>query len=197
MYINFQLLNTRQITPLEFMFFLAAKGNKTEDNSDIIEYHFKEVLNKYKDTNLITFVKPKNKSETDYNTVRLTSLGLDWVEDITTPEVTQGDLEMFNYLKNIYLSHEDKERIIGNSKKVKIYCAILRNHLDMTLHEFYYFIELYLSEAVFTKKLENLFMDSNKVRYGSFINNIFESPLYQFWEQKEQEIRNYWSVKIK
>jgi hypothetical protein len=179
------------------MFLLAAKTNKTEDNSGIIEYYFKDVLSKFKETNLITFVKAKNKSENEYNTVRLSSVGNDWVDDFTMPEVTEGDLQMFNYLKNIYLSHEDKERVVGNSKKIKIYCAVLRNHLDMTLHEFYFFIELYLSEAIFTKKLENLFLDSNKVRYGSFINNISESPLYQFWELKENEIRSYWSKKIK
>jgi hypothetical protein len=42
-----------------------------------------------------------------------------------------------------------------------------------------------------------LFFNSNKNRYGKFENNIEDSPIYQFWEQKEQEIRNYWQAKIK
>ena len=89
MYLNFKLLNSRQLTPLDFSFLLAVKGNKTEDNSGTLEYYFKDVLEKFRETNLITFKKPKNKSQKDYNTVRLTSLGNEWVDDLTTPEVTE------------------------------------------------------------------------------------------------------------
>ena len=197
MYLNFKLLNSRQLTPLDFSFLLAVKGNKTEDNSGTLEYYFKDVLEKFRETNLITFIKPKNKSQNDYNTVRLTSLGNEWVDDLTTPEVTEGDLQMFSYLTEIYLSHEDKDRVVGNSKKVKLYCAILRNHLQMTLHEFYYFLSYFLEEYPYTKKLENLFLDSNKNRYGSFINNISDSPIFQFWEREETNIRQIWAQKIK
>ena len=197
MYCNFKLLNSRQLTPLDFSFLLAVKGNKTEDNSGVIEYYFKDVLEKFRETNLITFIKAKNKSQNDYNTVRLTSLGNEWVDDLTTPEVTEGDLQMFSYLTEIYLSHEDKDRVVGNSKKVKLYCAILRNHLQMTLHEFYYFLSYFLEEYPYTKKLENLFLDSNKNRYGSFINNISDSPIFQFWEREESNIRQIWAQKIK
>ena len=197
MYLNFKLLNSRQLTPLDFSFLLAVKGNKTEDNSGTLEYYFKDVLEKFRETNLITFIKPKNKSQNDYNTVRLTSLGNEWIDDLTTPEVTEGDLQMFSYLTEIYLSHEDKDRVVGNSKKVKLYCAILRNHLQMTLHEFYYFLSYFLEEYPYTKKLENLFLDSNKNRYGSFINNISDSPIFQFWEREETNIRQIWAQKIK
>ena len=197
MYLNFKLLNSRQLTPLDFSFLLAVKGNKTEDNSGTLEYYFKDVLEKFRETNLITFIKPKNKSQNDYNTVRLTTLGNEWIDDLTTPEVTEGDLQMFSYLTEIYLSHEDKDRVVGNSKKVKLYCAILRNHLQMTLHEFYYFLSYFLEEYPYTKKLENLFLDSNKNRYGSFINNISDSPIFQFWEREETNIRQIWAQKIK
>ena len=197
MYLNFKLLNSRQLTPLDFSFLLAVKANKIEDNSGVIEHYFKDVLEKFRETNLITFIKPKNKSQNDYNTVRLTSLGNEWLDDLTTPEVTEGDLQMFSYLTEIYLSHEDKDRVVGNSKKVKLYCAILRNHLQMTLHEFYYFLSYFLEEYPYTKKLENLFLDSNKNRYGSFINNISDSPIFQFWEREESNIRQIWAQKIK
>ena len=179
------------------MFLLAAKTNKTEDNSAIIEYHFKDVLSKFKETNLITFVKAKNKSENEYNTVRLTSLGLDWVEDITTPSVEECHIKMRNYLCEMYLNNEDEERVIGNKKLIAIYISILQNHLGLTIHEFYYLCEYFLSEYKFTKKLENIFLDKNKNHYGNFKSNIESSPLFQFWEQKEQEIRQYFKLKIK
>ena len=40
-------------------------------------------------------------------------------------------------------------------------------------------------------------MDSNKIRYGTFLNNVDESPLYQFWQKEEEQIRKYWKLKIK
>lgn len=197
MYVNYKLLNSRGLTPNEFMFLLAAKTNKTEDNSSIIEYYFKDVLSKFKDTNLITFVNPKNKSENEYNTVRLTSLGNEWIDDITTPEVTEGDIKMRNYLCDLYLNNEDTERVIGNKKLISIYISILRHHLGLSLHEFYYLCDYFLSIHIYTRKLENIFLDRNKNRYGSFKSHLEDSPLYQFWEQHEQEIRQYFKQKIK
>ena len=197
MYLNFKLLNSRQLTPLDFSFLLAVKGNKTEDNSGVIEYYFKDVLDKFRETNLITFIKPKNKSQNYYNTVRLTTLGNEWIDDLTTPEVTEGDIKMRNYLCEMYLNNEDTERVIGNKKLISIYISILRQHLGLDLHEFYYLCDYFLSIHIYTKKLENIFLDKNKNRYGNFKSNIEDSSLYQFWEQHEQEIRQYFKQKIK
>ncbi len=197
MYVNYKLLNSRGLTPNEFMFLLAAKTNKIEDNSSIIEYHFKDVLSKFKDTNLITFVKPKNKSENDFNTVRVTTLGNEWIDDITTPAVEESHLKMRNYLCEMYLNNEDTERVIGNKKLIAIYISILQCHLELTIHEFYYLCDYFLSIHIYTRKLENIFMDRNKIRYGDFKNHIEDSSLYQFWEQREQEIRQYFLEKIK
>jgi len=197
MHINFKLLNSRGITPLGFMFLCAVKGNKTEDNSAIIEYQFKEELDEFRATNLIDFIKPKNKSQNDYNTVRLTSLGNEWIDDITTPNVEEQHLKMRDYLISIYLNHEDTERIVGNKKLIAIYISILQTHLCIDIYQFYYLCEFFLSEHVFTKKLENIFMDRNKIRYGDFKNHIEDSSLFQFYEQKKKEVENYWKQKIK
>lgn len=197
MYVNFKLLNSRELEPLDFMFLCAVKANKTEDNSGIIEYYFKDVLEKFKDTNLITFVKPKNKAQNAYNTVRLTSLGSEWLDDLTTPSVEEHHIKMRNYLCDMYLNNEDTERVIGNKKLIAIYISILQHHLGLTIHEFYYLCDYFLSIHIFTKKLENIFMDKNKIRYGDFKNHIEDSVLYQFWEQKEEEVREYFKQKIK
>lgn len=196
MYLNFKLLNSRQLTPLDFSFLLAVKGNKTEDNSGVIEYYFKDVLEKFRETNLITFIKPKNKSQNDYNTVRLTSLGNEWIDDLTTPEVTEGDVKMRNYLCDMYLNNEDTERVIGNKKLISIYISVLRHHLGLDLHEFYYLCDYFLSIHIYTKKLENIFLDKNKNRYSNFKSNIEDSALYQFWEQHEKNIRKYIDSKL-
>ena len=197
MYVNFSLLTSRNLTPLDFAFLLAVKGNKTENNSGVIEYYFKDILEKFRDTNLITFVKPKNKSENDYNTVRLTTVGNDWLDDLTTPEVTEGDVKMRNYLCEMYLNNEDTDRVIGNKKLISIYISILRHHLGLSLHEFYYLCDYFLSIHIYTRKLENIFLDRNKNRYGNFKSNLEDSPLYQFWEQREKEVRQYIESRLK
>ena len=196
MYINFPLIRELGLPLNSVLILFAANQNRINDESATLE-EFKEVVRDLFDLELLENIKRKNKAESLYNLIRISAKGKKILEDITTPEVTQGDCEMFEYLKNIYLSHSDTDRVVGNAKKVKMYCAILRNHLQMTLHEFYYFLDYFLSEYPYTKKLEYLFMDSNKVRYGSFINNVDESPLFQFWQKEEQQIRNYWNLKIK
>ena len=40
-------------------------------------------------------------------------------------------------------------------------------------------------------------MDRNKIRYGDFKNHIEDSPLFQFYEQRKEEIEQYWAQKIK
>tara|TARA_R110000782_G_scaffold252394_1_gene340174 strand:+ start:871 stop:1467 length:597 start_codon:yes stop_codon:yes gene_type:complete len=197
MYLNFKLLHSRELTPSDFSFLLAVKGNKIEDNSATLEHYFKDTLVKFEETNLITFVKAKNKSQTKYNTVRLTSLGNEWVDDLTTPNISEGDVKMRDYLCKMYLDNADTERVIGNKKLISMYISILRTHLGLDLHEFYYLCDYFLSVHTFTKKLENIFMDRNKNRYGNFKSNIEDSSLHQFWEQYEQEIREYFKQKIK
>lgn len=198
MYLNFQLIRQLSLSVSFIPILFAANQNRTNDESETLANEaFSNDLKKLFELGLLESVKQKKKSETIYNLIRLSAKGKKILEDMTTPEVQQGDLEMFNYLSQIYLSHEDKDRVIGNAKKVKMYCAILRNHLQMTLHEFYYFLEYFLAEYPYTKKLENLFLDPNKNRYGTFINNIDDSPIFQFWQKEEKMIRQYWTQKIK
>ena len=146
---------------------------------------------------LLENVKRKNKAESLYSLIRISAKGKKILEDITTPEVTQGDCEMRDFLCKMYLDNPDEERKIGNKKAIGIYCSILRNRLGLTLHEFYYLCDYFLLEHKFTKLLEYVFFNKNKHRYSEFKDVIEDSPLYQFWEQREQEIRQYFKTKIK
>jgi hypothetical protein len=198
MYINFQLLRQINLSVSFIPILFAANQNRTSDESLTLSNElFADDLKQLFELGILEQIKPKKKSDTVYNLTRLSAKGKKLLEDITTPEILQGDIQMFDYLVQIYLSHDDKDRVVGNAKKVKMYCAILRNHLQMTLHEFYYFIELFLSDYPFTKRLENLFLDPNKVRYGTFINNVDASPIFQYWQKEEDNIRHYWANKIK
>ena len=104
---------------------------------------------------------------------------------------------MRDYLVSMYLSHEDKERVVGNKKLIGVYISVLQKYLGLDIYRFYYLCEYFLSEHIYSKKLENIFMDRNKIRYGEFKNHIEDSPLYQFYEQRKQEVEWYWQQKIK
>ena len=183
MYINFSLLNSRQLTPNEFMFLLAAKTNKTEDNSATIEYHFKDVLEKFKNTNLITFTKPKNKSENDYNTVRLSSVGNEWVDDLTTAGIIEDDIKLFNWLESVYKSM-DKEA--GNKRKCKNFIAQFRANSGICRNHLAFLCQTFINdekEIEFSQKLEFLFFKGANLFSTKF--DIYQSRLFQYYEKKK------------
>ena len=187
MYINFLLYN---LQPQDLYYIFAVKQIETEINIP------NDTLQRFKDLDLITTIKGKPNQEERLK-IRLSDKGKKFLDDLSTPEVTEGDCEMRDFLCDMYLNNEDEERKIGNKKAIGIYCSILRNRLGLTLHEFYYLCDYFLLEHKFTKLLEYIFFNKNKHRYSKFQDVIEDSPLYQFWEQKEQEIRQYFKTKIK
>lgn len=189
MYINFSLYPSF-LQPQDLFFLCVVKQVNTEINIP------DDTLQRFSDNNLIMWIKGKPKEEQRLK-IRLSEVGKKLLENLETPDVTEGDIKMAEYLFQIYLSHEDTERVLGNKKAITKYIAVLRNHLALSLYQFYYLCEFFLSEHVFTKKLENIFMDKNKIRYGDFKHNIDSSILFQFFEQRKQDIERYWAQKIK
>ena len=170
------------------MFLLAAKTNKTEDNSGVIEYHFKDALNKYKDTNLITFVKPKNKSENEYHTVRLTSVGNEWVEDITTANIIEEDIQLFNWLDGVYKSM-GKEA--GNKRKCRNFIAQFRVNSGISRNHLAFLCKTFINdekEIEFSQKLEFLFFKGANLFSTKF--DIYQSRLFQYYEKKRDYFEN-------
>lgn len=197
-YFNFTLAHSKGLTPNMIILLQLIKQNKTEDNlSPFIAMMMEdEVLDILEQDGIVEYIKG-NKKQTQFEKMRLSSKGLSLLEDLETPELTEGDVQMAEYLMQMYLNHEDKERVIGNKKKVKMYCAIFRNRMQLTLHQMYWLSVLFLEEYQFTKKLENIFFDSNKHRYGKFENHFEDSPLFQFFDENRARVEKFWSQKIK
>lgn len=196
MYINFPLIKQLGLPINSVLILFAANQNKTSNQSEVLE-GFKDSLRHLFDLGLLEMVKAKNKQCTAYTTIRISPKGKKILEDITTADVCSEHLKMRDYLCEIYLNNEDEERVIGNKKLIASHISVLQNHLGLTIHQFYYLCEYFLMEYKFTRKLENIFMDRNKSRYSKFKDVVEDSPLYQFWEQKEEEIRQYFKLKIK
>lgn len=193
MYLNFNILKNSGIEFEDLKYLIGAKQRETEVLETIPEH----ILKRLERLSLIKYIKIPNKKANPLHYLRLDSAGKKLLDNLDTPEVTEQHLKMRDYLIAMYLSHEDKERVVGNKKLIGIYISVLQNHLGLDIYRFYYLCEFFLSEHIYSKKLENIFMDRNKIRYGEFKNHIEDSHLYQFYEQRKQEVEWYWRQKIK
>lgn len=198
MYVNFQLLREKKLKIKTITDLTAIRQNKLEDLSEYLSSELNmDDLRVLGELGYITYIKAKNKSQNAYHLVRITEKAQKLLDDISIPLISNGDLEMLDYLINMYSNHEDSERTIGNKKKIAKYISIMRNTLGLTLHQFYYLSEYFLSEYPYTKVLEYVFFNSNKNRYGKFEHNMEDSPLYQFYDTKKKDVEYYWSQKLK
>lgn len=198
MYINTDILKSKQLSLYDVGILQVIKQNKFEDCSEYLETIASGLFDTYLEWGLIEYVKPKTKADSKMKLVRLSKKGSAWLEDITTPEVTDGDLRMAEYLTHIYLNlSDDPEREVGNKKLVKLYCAQFRKIVGLTLHEMYWLCYHYLSNLIYTKKLENIFFVKKDNPFGKFKDNIEASRLYQYYDQNKEEIEKYWKLNIK
>ena len=199
MYINVNILKSKHLSVHDVGLLQVIKQNKFEDCSAYLSEHLVEgLMDTYLEWNLIEFVKPKKKDDSKFMTIRLSKKGSTWLDDIFTPEVEEGDLTMAEYLFDMYLSmSDDPEREIGNRKLVKLYCAQFRRIVGLTLHEMYWLNYHYISNLVYTKKLENIFFVKKDNPYGKFKDNIESSRLFQYYEQNKKDIEAFWKLNIK
>lgn len=198
MYINYEILTSKNLTLYELGVLQLVKQNRIENLSSEIEFEVTgtDIIQKFIMSGYVEEIKGKAK-ETLYQKLRTTKKGNEVLEDIDIPNVSEGDIKMRDYLIDMYLNNEDTERTVGNKKKIVVYISIMRAELNLSLHQFFYLCEYFLAEYPFTKILEYLFFNSNKNRYGKFQNNLQDSPLYQFYDTKTQEVERYWAQKIK
>jgi hypothetical protein len=192
MYLNFNTFHKHNLQPEDLYFLAAIKQIEKEQLKNIPI----EVIQRFESLGILTTIKGA-KSEAESLKIRLNRKGRELFEELSIPGVTEGDLKMMDYLVQMYLNNEDSERTIGNKKKITQYITIMRNHLGLSLHQFYYLCEYFLAEYPYTKVLEYIFFNSNKNRYGKFHNNIEDSPLYQFYDNKKQEVEFYWNQKLR
>lgn len=196
-YINYKILTSKNLTLHELGVLQLIKQSRIEPLSEVIEFEVKEtdIIEKFSNLGYIEWIKGK-KGQPEFELIRATKKGSNVLEDIMTPDVLEEHLKMRDYLISIYLNHEDRERVVGNKELIAIYISVLQAHLGIDIYRFYYLCEFFLSEHIFTKKLENIFMDRNKIRYGDFKNHISDASIFQFYEQREEEVKEYWAKKI-
>jgi hypothetical protein len=198
MYLNLALITDKEYNLTEVFVMQLLKQNRSEDLEEYLAYYLSDpIIERFEKENILTSIKKKKKSDSGFSVMRLSKKGLELLDLMETPEITVGDEDMVKYLCEMYLANEDEERVIGNKKKVRIYCTVFRKRMNLTLHEMYYLCLQFLEDYKYTKKLQNIFFDENKHRYGTFEGNFEDSPLYQYLDQNREKIEQLWKHRIK
>ncbi len=185
MYINTKLLVSRDLTLLDVAVLQIIKQNKFEDNSIIITQNIPIVsLQRYADLGLIEYVKPKNKTQTWAHTIRLSSKGNNWLEDLETPEIEEEDLKMYNWLEDIY-KKTGKE--VGNRNKTKQFIAAFRTQSGICRNNLAYLCQVFISDEEqfeWSKRLQYLFYKGDSLFSVKF--QLEGSRLYQYYLKNEE-----------
>lgn len=193
-YINVKLLKSRNLSLLDLQILQLAKQQRIEDVSDVLREYSKEVESllylEYLET-----IKGK-KEDGEFQKIRVSKKGSEILDLVSTPLVTDGDIQMYQYLCQLYME-EDSTRTLGNRKAGLRYCAEFRQIMGFTLHEMYWLCVMFVSNTTFTKVLEYIFFSKKENPYGKFKENLDSSKLYLFWQDNEFEIREFWAQKIK
>jgi hypothetical protein len=195
MYINLKNLLKEEVGLLPLL--ECARQMSNEDLSETLsqlagDLHLDELVER----GMLKLIKGK-KSDSDLQKLRLGAKGKKWLYSLSEPTVSEGDLKMFTYLKDMYLSSDDEDRKIGNQKKTLLYVAKFRAMTNLSLHEMFYLCEFFLDEYKFTKVLQYIFHNDNKDRYGTFNEKTLEdSPLYQFLNERKKDVEELWKIKI-
>lgn len=193
-YINVNLLKSRNLSLLDLQILQLAKQQRIEDVSDVLS-EYSESVNTLLDLGYLEPIKGK-KGDSEFQKIRTTKLGTETLDLISTPLVTDVDIQMYNYLCTMYLE-EDSTRTLGNRKAGLRYCAEYRQIMGFTPHEMYWLCSMFVNNVVYTKVLEYVFFEKKNNPYGKFKDNLDSSKLHQFWCDNEYEIREYWAEKIK
>src|SRR5689334_4015797 len=117
MYINFKLAAERGFTVSHIVSLQMIKQNKFEDLSESIEAFVALDLLWLEDNKFVEYIKAKKKNQNKFELIRLSKKGSEVLDSLETPLTTDGDLKMFDYLCQMYLSSDEAEgRTIGNPK---------------------------------------------------------------------------------
>lgn len=193
-YINVELLKSRNLSLLDLQILQLAKQQRIEDVSDVLREYSKEVESLLYLEYLETIKGKKEYGE--FQKIRVSKKGSEILDLVSTPLVTDGDIQMYQYLCQLYME-EDSTRTLGNRKAGLRYCAEFRQIMGFTLHEMYWLCVMFVSNTTFTKVLEYIFFSKKENPYGKFKDNLDSSKLYLFWQDNEFEIREFWAQKIK
>lgn len=185
MYINFKMLESRELDFTDLLLLQAARQQKSEDLSHIIEKFSDTRIDSLFNKSLLTKIKG-GKKDSEARKIRITGKGNDILDNIETPEIEDQDLQMFDWMEDVYL-RLGKE--IGNKKKTKMYIALFRVHSGIEKNHLATLLDKFVkdnSNMEYNHKLEYVFFKPATVYQVRF--ELEQSRLYQYYVNNKFEM---------
>jgi hypothetical protein len=187
MYLNFNLIKEYNISLNHVLILFAANQNRTNDEAFTLE-QFKDDLKNLFDLKILEVIKRKNKLENEYSLIRLSTKGKKILEHITTADITEDDIKLFDWLESVYISL-DKE--VGNKRKCKNFIAQFRINSGICKNHLAFLCQTFINdekEIEFSQKLEFLFFKGANLFATKF--DIYQSRLFQYYEKRKEFFEN-------
>jgi hypothetical protein len=179
MYVNFEVLNKSDLEPEDIILLTACRQNRTEDLGKYIEDKFgKPKLWILEQKGFIEYIKGAKK-DTEFDKVRMTKKGQEFIDTIETPGVTEDDIKLYEWLEAEYKS---SGRVIGNRKKTKMYISLFRAHSRIERNRLAFLCDTFLNDEdqmKYSQKLEYMFFKPSGAYNTRF--DIEESRLYKYY----------------
>lgn len=188
MYLNVKMIEARGLSLDLVIILQLCKQNKFEDMSNQIESRGSLDLPWLFEHNLIEHVKAKKKSDTEYHTVRLSKKGQTYLDDVETPEITEEDIKIFEWLSNAY-KNAGKE--VGNRKKGLIWLSNFRVESGINRNWLVTLCSHFLKDdqqQQYSQKLQYVFWKPSNMYAVKF--QLEESKLWQYYLANQDHFDN-------
>lgn len=190
MAINTKYLESKALFPYDFLVLQLISQNTGGEMANYLHLYLNsDVLTRLLTLDLITKVKAKNKSQHDYDRLRLSKKGREIFRNAQIEDYTEQDELLLDYLTKLYHSIE---KPIGNEERIKQLLAWFRVETGALRKDIYYAVKTYLSTFVDNSKtkyipsLENLIWKPNSVFATKW--TLADSKLYQFIRENNIKI---------
>jgi len=174
MYINLQLLQSRQINLEELGLLQAIKQNRTEDNSEYLRQHLSEQqIRRFEELSLLEYTKT---GKDIFKRLRTSKKGNTWLQDFESYGVLEQDAVVYNWMKDLYLQL-GKE--IGSEKKCKQLIAWFRTESNISKNSLIHLLRTFVS-------------DEDRMEFSKVLQFVFWVPAHRYQKDPALEDSKLW-----
>lgn len=190
MYINFKLLPSLELTWHHVVVMQMCKQAKFENLSDELSTFSPTLIGELQGMKYVDYIAGK-KNQNPLEKLRLTEKGKKVLENIETPEVTQDDLVLFDWLERLY---KDLGKEVGNKRRTKLYLTLFRIESGIQKNELATLLDEFTRDGDnmnYNHKLEYAFFKPSNVFQAKF--ELDQSRLWQYYSKNEEYFKNLFS----
>ena len=188
-YFNYKLAESRGLSPRDVHILQLLKQNRSEDLSEQLQLEMdEENIKRLKALDLMSMVKAKRKSDSEFVRLRLSKKGNTWYNDLQTADTVENDFELFKYVKKVY---KDLNKDIGDENNVISLIAWFRCETNFTHKEIFVV-------------LDALLKDNNQMEYSNVLANLIwkrphihavkpalkDSRLWKYYQKNKERFDN-------